>query len=427
VSEAILALNAGSSSLKFSQFGIVGDGLTLVAHGQIEGIGAAPHLIVRDDHGCVLTDRRWRNGAAMTHEAFFSDLFAWIDDHLAGDELKGVGHRVVHGGVDFTGPAIVDEDVLRRLVALCPLAPLHQPHSISVIRAVKAARADLPQVATFDTAFHRTLPEVAARFALPRELEAEGVRRYGFHGLSYEYIARRIAELDPKLAEGRVIAAHLGNGASLCAMLAGVSVDTTMSFTAVDGLVMGTRCGTLDPGVILYLVQSHGFTGTQIEDLLYRRSGLLGVSGVSSDMRALLASQEPRAREAVELFVYQIARQVGALASSLGGLDGVVFTGGIGENAPEIRAAVCERLAWLDIALDPVANARNAQVISTPSSRVKVRVTPTDEERMIALHTLEALAATASAAPVTGTAAMSIDGVDVGAERPEVSGRSVSP
>lgn len=393
MSEAILALNAGSSSLKFSLFGIEEKDLAPIAHGQIEGIGSAPHLIAHDDHGSVLTDRRWPDGAAMEHEAFFGELFAWIDAHLEGDALKGVGHRVVHGGAEFAGPVVVTEEVLDRLAALCPLAPLHQPHNVAAIRAAMTVRSGLAQVASFDTAFHRTMPEVAARFALPRELEAEGVRRYGFHGLSYEYIARRLSELDPGMAEGRVIAAHLGNGASLCAMRGGSSVDTTMGFTAVEGLVMGTRCGVLDPGVLLYLVQSHGCTGEQIEDLIYRRSGLLGVSGVSSDMRALLASQEARAREAVELFVYQIGRQAGALASSLGGLDGLVFTAGIGENAAEVRAAVCARLNWIGVALDPVANARNAQVISTPSSHVKVRVVPTDEERMIALHTLETLAA----------------------------------
>lgn len=393
MSEAILALNAGSSSLKFSLFEIQDDRPAAIAHGQIEGIGSEPHLIARDEHGAVLTERHWADGAAMQHEAFFGELFAWIDAHLGGDQLKAVGHRVVHGGAEFSGPAIVTDEVLRRLAALCPLAPLHQPHNISAIRAVTSVRPGLVQVATFDTAFHRSLPQVAARFALPRDLEAEGVRRYGFHGLSYEYIARRLAELEPTMAERRVIAAHLGNGASLCAMRGGVSMDTTMGFTAVDGLVMGTRCGVLDPGVILYLIQSHGFTGAQIEDLIYRRAGLLGVSGVSSDMRALQASQNPRAREAVELFIYQIARQAGALTSSLGGLDGLVFTAGIGENAPEIRAAVCARLAWLGVALDPAANARNAQVISAPLSRVKVCVVPTDEERMIAIHTLETLTA----------------------------------
>jgi acetate kinase len=391
--EAILALNAGSSSLKFSLFGIGGQNeLAPMAHGQIEGIGSEPHLIAHDDHGAVLTDRRWPGGAAMQHEAFFGDLFGWIDAHLGDDALRGVGHRVVHGGAEFSGPVVVTDGVLARLDALCPLAPLHQPHNISAIRATKAVRPGLVQVATFDTAFHHTQPEVATRFALPRELEAEGVRRYGFHGLSYEYIAQRLAELDPGMAEGRVIAAHLGNGASLCALRGGTSLETTMGFTAVDGLVMGTRCGALDPGVILYLVQSHGFTGAQIEDLIYRRSGLLGVSGVSSDMRALLASEDPRAREAVELFVYQIVRQAGALTSSLGGLDGLIFAAGIGENAPEIRAAVCARLAWLGVALDPAANARNAQLISAPSSRVKVRIIPTDEERMIAVHTLKTLA-----------------------------------
>jgi acetate kinase len=392
MTDALLSLNAGSSSLKFALFEVgAGRELAVAARGQIAGIGTEPRLIARDKAGAVLTERRWAGGGALPHETFLHDLFDWIEDHLGADALVAAGHRVVHGGVAFSRPVVVDEAVLTALDALSPLAPLHQPHNLAVVRAAMAVRPGLPQVACFDTAFHRTQPAVATRFALPRELEADGVRRYGFHGLSYEYVAGRLRELDPEAARGRVIAAHLGAGASLCAIMAGESLDTTMGFTAVEGLVMATRCGTLDPGVLLHLIQSRGFTGEDIEDLIYRRSGLLGVSGLTGDMRELLASPDPRAAEAVELFVYSIARHAGALASSLGGLDAFVFTAGVGENAPEIRARVCARLAWLGVELDPDANARGAPVISSPRSRVAVRVVPTDEERMIALHAQAAI------------------------------------
>jgi acetate kinase len=392
MNDAVLSLNAGSSSLKFALYEVAAVGApTPAVRGEIEGIGTAPHLIARDLNGRIMTERRWPDRATMAHEAFFGDLFDWIEHHLGGDELIGVGHRVVHGGARFDGPVLATEAVMAELAALSPLAPLHQPHNLAAVRAAQAVRPHLPQVVAFDTAFHRTQPSVSTRFALPRDLEIEGVRRYGFHGLSYEYVAHTLAVLDPEMARGRIVAAHLGNGASLCAMSGGVSLDTTMGFTAVDGLVMGTRCGALDPGILLYLIQSHGYTGEEIEDLIYRRSGLLGVSGVSSDMRALLASRDPRAAEAVELFVYQISRQAAALVGSLGGLDGLVFTAGIGEHAPAIRAAACARLSWLGVELAAEANAAGAAVISASSSRVKVRVLPTDEERMIAIHTLDVL------------------------------------
>jgi acetate kinase len=393
MADAVLCLNAGSSSLKFALFEVgPGDEPSAVARGQISGIGTEPRLIAGDESGAVLTDRRWPGGQGMTHEAFLSDLFHWIDAHLGRDRLVGVGHRVVHGGVDFSAPVIVDDAVLARLDALSPLAPLHQPHNLAALRAARAVRPGLPEVACFDTAFHRTQPDVATRFALPPEFEAKGVRRYGFHGLSYEYIARRLAELDPKAATGRVIAAHLGNGASLCAMHAGRSIDTTMGFTAVEGLVMGTRTGSLDPGVLLYLLQSEGYDAARIEDLIYRRSGLLGVSGLTGDMKILLESDDPKASQAVDLFVWAAARHTGALASSLGGLDAFVFTAGIGENASEVRARIGARLAWLGVEIDPDANAAAAPVISTPQSRVVVRVIPTDEERMIALHSRAVIA-----------------------------------
>lgn len=386
---AILCLNAGSSSLKFALFGA--DEAAARIRGKIEDIGLEPHLIVRDAEGNNIAEKRWNDADNATHETLLGGLLEHLESH-AGQELAGVGHRVVHGGTDFAVPVRIDDSVLDRLEALCPLAPLHQPHSLAAIRAVAAIRPALPQIACFDTSFHRSQPAVATRFALPPEFEAEGVRRYGFHGISYEHIADRLSEIDPMRADGRVIAAHLGNGASLCAIRDGRSVDTTMGFTTLDGLMMGTRCGSIDPGALLYLLRHKGMTAEAVEHLLYAQSGLLGVSGLSSDMRVLLASTEARPRAAVELFVYRIAREAGALAASLGGLDSFVFTAGIGENAPEIRAAVCARLAWLGMELDGNANRRGDTVISTPASRVTVRVMPTDEERMIARHTAALLA-----------------------------------
>jgi acetate kinase len=386
--DAILSLNAGSSSIKFGLFEIGAQGP--IARGEIEGIDTAPHFIARDAEGAVIGERRWPD-ASVDHEALLGGLLEWIDAHLDADTLVAVGHRVVHGGRDFTGPVRLDDAVLTALDRLTPLAPLHQPHSLSPVRAIMAVRPGLAQVACFDTSFHHTLPAVATRFALPRAYEAEGVRRYGFHGLSYEYIAGALRQTAPQLAAGRVIVAHLGNGASLCALKNGISIDTTMGFTALDGLMMGTRCGTIDPGVILYMLQQKQLAAAEIEALLYQRSGLLGVSGISSDMRVLLESPAPAAREAVELFVYRIAREAAALAGSLGGLDGFVFTAGIGEHAAEIRAAVCARLAWLGVAMDPTANAARAPRISTADSRVEVRVIPTDEEAMIVRHTMETI------------------------------------
>lgn len=387
----ILCLNAGSSSLKFALFGSEAHGEPQpLASGKIENIGLEPHLVAHDANGKTIAEQRWMKADAATHETLLADLLERIQKQV-GKDLIGVGHRVVHGGMDFAVPVRIDDDVLIRLDALCPLAPLHQPHNLSAIRAIQALRPSLPQIACFDTGFHHGQPAVATRLALTRALEAEGMRRYGFHGISYEYIARQLGEIDPLLLGGRVIAAHLGNGASLCALKDGRSIDTTMGFTALDGLVMGTRCGTLDPGAVLYLFQEKGMSTDAVEHLLYNESGLLGVSGVSSDMRALIESDDPRAEEAIELFTYQIARQTGALASSLGGLDAFVFTAGIGENAPEIRSRVGQRLGWLGVEIDEEANRCNAPVISTPSSRVTVRVIPTDEERMIAIHTAELL------------------------------------
>ncbi len=391
MADAILTLNAGSSSIKFSLFEIgPGRSLQLVSDGQVEGIGTSPHFIARGADGAVLSERRWP-APGPDHDAAIGDIAAFAESHLGGDRLVAVGHRVVHGGPDHDKPQLVTAELIAALDRLIPLAPLHEPHNIAPMRAIARARPSLPQIACFDTAFHHGMAAVATRFALPRIYEAEGVRRYGFHGLSYEYIAGRLRELAPDLAKGRVIAAHLGNGASLCAMRDGRSVDTTMGFTALDGLVMGTRCGAIDPGVILYLQQQHGMTPEAVEKLLYNQSGLLGVSGVSSDMRALLDSQAPQARDAVDLFVFRIVREIGALTASLDGLDGLVFTAGIGEHAPVIRGMVADRLGWLGAELDEAANLRGDFCISTAKSRLAIHVIPTNEELMIARHTLDAV------------------------------------
>ena len=388
MADAILALNAGSSSIKLSLFEIRdGSGLGAMSRGGIENVGGGdPHFTATGADGATLEDRRW-HGKDAAFDTMLGALLAWAEAHVQPDVLAAVGHRVVHGGRDFTAPVRLTAEIVRQLDALTPLAPLHQPHSLAPIRTLLALRPGLPQVACFDTAFHRTMPAVATRLALPREYEAEGVRRYGFHGLSYEYIARVLRRQAPGLAAGRVVVAHLGNGASLCAMRDGRSQDTTMGFTALDGLVMGTRCGTLDAGVVLYMLQQKGLAAHEVEHVLYECSGLLGVSGLSGDMRTLLASADPRAREAVELFAFRIGQQTAAMAASLGGLDGFVFTGGIGEHAAEARAMVGERLRWLGVELDAAANTRGTGRISTPGSRVEVQVIPTDEEATIARHT----------------------------------------
>ena len=388
---AILAVNAGSSSLKFALYADEAGRLTRRGRGEVEGIGGAAHLVARDEAGGVLAERRWEAGSGGTHEDFLRELFAIVDRALDADQLAGVGHRVVHGGESLVEPALVTPEAMWAMEALIPLAPLHQPHNLAPIRAVEAMRPGLAQVACFDTAFHHILPPSAARFALPRALTETGIRRYGFHGLSYEYLAGALRDRAPTLAAGRVVVAHLGNGASLCALRAGQSVDTTMSFTALDGLVMGTRPGALDPGVLLYLMQERGMDAAALEDLLYHRSGLLGVSGVSSDMRALTASDDPHAREAVALFCYRAACQAGALVVALGGLDGIVFSGGIGEHAPAVRAGISEHLRWLGLRLDGARNAGGDGRISADGSAVEAWVLPTDEEGVIARHTARLL------------------------------------
>jgi acetate kinase len=389
MTDTVLTINAGSSSLKFSVYHIAGgDRPELAAKGEIEGIGTAPRFVAEDAAGEALVERRFPDDQTSGHAEFLRILGGWLREQFAGSELIGVGHRVVHGGVDYARPVRIDPAVLEKLEALSPLAPLHQPHNLAGIRAVAGFRPELPQVACFDTAFHRAHPEVADWFALPRRFYDEGVRRYGFHGLSYEYIARVLPEVAPGIADARVVVAHLGSGASMCAIRSGRSVDSTMGFTALDGLPMGTRCGALDPGVVLHLNRAYGLDADAIEHLLYHDCGLNGVSGISNDMRDLLASDDPRAAQAIELFVYRICRELGALAAALGGLDGLVFTAGIGERSAPIRARVCARAGWLGLELDEAANRAGGPKISTAASKVAVYAIPTDEEQMIARHTL---------------------------------------
>ncbi|MCH4267287.1 MAG: acetate/propionate family kinase [Brevundimonas sp.] len=380
----ILTLNAGSSSLKFALYRQIADAPALVCRGKIEGVGTAPLLVARDADGRSLADRPCPVGAGPSDEDLVAPLMTFIDEQLENDRLAVIGHRIVHGGAAFQAPVLIDERVMSALERLCPLAPLHQPHNLAAVRAAQALRPHAAQVACFDTAFHHGHEDVVTRFAIPRTWHDQGVRRYGFHGLSFEFIARRLRDLDPVLASGRCIVAHLGSGASLCALVDGRSLDTTMGFTALDGLVMGTRCGAVDPGVLLYLEQEAGLTPTALSTLLYQQSGLLGVSGLSADMRVLLASDDARAREAVDLFVYRVAREAGALQASMGGLDGVVFTAGIGENAPQVREAIAARMAWTGLTLDPQANRRGAGRISTRASGITAWVIPTDEETVIA-------------------------------------------
>ncbi len=315
-------------------------------------------------------------------------ILSWLWDYFGNGTLLAVGHRVVHGGQTYSAPVLIDATVLAKLETLIPLAPLHQPHNLATIRVLLESMPSLPQVACFDTAFHRTQPDVAQRFAIPRRFTHEGIRHYGFHGLSYEYIASILPTLEPTLADARIIIAHLGSGASLCALHKGRSIATTMGFSPLDGLVMGTRCGNIDPGVLIYLMDCHNMDARALEQLLYYESGLLGVSGISNDMRTLLASDDPRAQEAIELFVYRAGREIGSLASALGGLDAVIFTGGIGEHSAAIRAKVCRQAAWLGLELDDSANAATATRISKPDSRLSAWIVPTDENLMIAHHTL---------------------------------------
>ena len=392
MADAIVVVNAGSSSLKFSLFAVRGADLALQVRGQIEGLSTAPRFVAKDRTGRIVAERAWGEGVRIGHDVAVEHLRAFLREQLADLRLIAVGHRVAHGGPEYTEPVRVDSRVMKDLAGFVPLAPLHQPHNLSTIGALLERAPELPQIACFDTAFHRTNPDVAQRFALPAELHEAGVRRYGFHGLSYEYIASMLAGVDARAASGKTVVLHLGNSSSMCAMQGSRSVASTMGFTAVDGLPMGTRSGTLDPGVILYLMDERRMDARAIERLIYSESGLLGLSGISSDMRTLLASTDGRAQLAVDVYVYRITRELGSLAAALGGLDAVVFTGGIGENAVAVRDRVGRDAAWLGLDLDAAANAQGGPRIATRSSRVRAWVIPTDEELMIARHTRRLLA-----------------------------------
>ncbi len=385
----ILVLNAGSSSLKFALFDVNGRDPVPHARGQIEALGTSPHLILRSGAGDKLEDRLVPKDETRAHDLALQHILDTLKTHFPRTQVSAVGHRVVHGGPRFAEPVELTRDVIAELEGLIPLAPLHQPHNLSGISAASRAFPDAMQVACFDTAFHRAHPWVNDTFALPRAYYDKGVRRYGFHGLSYEYVSGRLRKIAPQKAKGRVVVAHLGAGASMCAIRNGKSVASTMSFSPLDGLTMGTRCGQLDPAVVLYLLDHEGMTSKEIADVLYKGSGLKGLSGLSGDMRELEEADTPAAEQAISYFVFSIRRELGCLAASLSGLDALVFCGGIGENSARIRRTICEGLQWIGLDLDPASNARGGTVISAASSRVEVFVVKTDEETMIARHTLD--------------------------------------
>jgi acetate kinase len=380
----LLIINAGSSSIKFAGYVDRGQNdLVFLGKGQVEGLRTEARFVCQNAAGEMLATHQWPG--AITHAEAIDHIIAWIEEHAKNVRVAAAGHRVVFGGTKYTEPTRVDERIVAEIETLVPFFPLHLPHNLAAIKALAERHPALPQVACFDNSFHRTLPRVAQWFALPRPLFEQGVRRYGFHGLSYEYIARVLPDYAPNAS--RVVVAHLGSGASLCALRDGESVESTLGFSGLDGLPMGTRPGALDPGVMLYLLQALGMDAKEIEKLLYTECGLLGVSEVSNDMRDLLTSDDPRAAEAIELFVYHVTKHLGALAAVLGGLDALVFTAGIGEHAPEIRDKVCRKAEWLGLCLDPAANTAGGPRITTAESPVSAWVIPTDEERMIAIHT----------------------------------------
>ncbi|MBR0652272.1 acetate/propionate family kinase [Roseomonas terrae] len=396
-SDAILILNAGSSSIKFELFKVVEDRAETRLDGQMEGIGASPHLIARDARRQVLADKRWAGPDVADHVSALARIMEGIEPAIEGRRIIAVGHRVVHGGPDLAAPMLVDDAAMETLRGLMPLAPLHQPHNIAGIVAASQRFPGVPQVACFDTAFHRAHPWEADTFGLPPEYYARGIRRYGFHGLSYEYISDRLRREEPALAAGRVVVAHLGNGSSLCAIHGGRSIDSTMGFTALDGVPMGTRCGQIDPGVLLHLMLTEKMEAAELTGLLYGNAGLKGMSGISQDVRDLEKSADPRAAQALSYYAWRVRREIGALAAAMGGIDGLVFTAGIGENARNLRARICEGLEHLGLVLDPSANEANAPEISTPFSHTRVLVRATDEEAMIARHVLDLLHCSKSA------------------------------
>jgi len=397
--DTILVVNAGSSSVKFQVHSVEGEGaLRRQIKGQIDGIGSRPRLRASGANGNPIADRAYPIEAVPDVPAAMGTAGEWLRNELRIHPIA-VGHRVVHGGPEYDRPVLIDYGVVARLERFVTLAPLHQPHNLAPIRSILAGFPSLPQVACFDTAFHRTHGPLADHYAIPHQLHAEGVRRYGFHGLSYEYIANALPQVAPDIAKGRVIVAHLGSGASMCAMSRGQSVESTMGFTALDGLPMGTRPGQLDPGVVLYLISEKGMSASNVQDFLYRDCGLKGLSGVSNDMRELEASSDANAKLAIDYFAYRIGLNAGMLAAALQGLDAFVFTAGIGENSATIRARVAEQLGWLGVTLDPAENARSSTQISRSDSRIPVYVVPTDEELMIAKHTLSLLLAKPSTNP----------------------------
>ncbi len=387
--QCFVVINAGSSSFKFSVFVEMDGGkLERIAFGEIEGTRGKPHFYAKDRDYQRIGECHWDGG--VTLEDLLAYLINWIEGHLAPNRLVAVGHRMLHGGTYYDGALLVADGVMERLRTLVPLAPLHQPRVLAVLDALMTRYPKLPQVVCFDTAFHATNPRISQLYGLPASLSDEGLRRYGFHGSSYEYISSQLAEIDPRAAAGCAVVAHLGSGASMCALVGGKSVASTMGFTALDGLLMGTRCGSIDPGLILYLLQEKGMTPKEVETMLYQESGLLGVSGgISNDVRDLLESDDLKAKEAIDLFVYRIVRETGSLAAAAGGLDAFVFTAGVGEHSPDIRAWVCRQLSWMGIRLDEEANRAGRQLISTPDSKVNVWVIPTNEELMIARHTAQ--------------------------------------
>ncbi|RJX30320.1 MAG: acetate/propionate family kinase [Oxalobacter sp.] len=381
-----LVINAGSSSYKFTLFAhdAVGD-LARTFYGEIEGIGGAPRFYANNNQGDRVDERQWEPGVARVY--LLGYLIDWIENHIAPNVLVAIGHRMVHGGAQYCEPLLITSRKMKQLRKLVHLSPLHQPRVLNAIDALTERHPELPHVVVFDTAFHATNPRISRLYGLPSWLSDEGIVRYGFHGSSYEYISSQLAHLDPVAYAGSAVVAHLGSGASMCALKGGKSMASTMGFTALDGLVMGTRCGVIDPGAVLYLLKEKKMTPQQVEDILYEKSGLLGVSGgISNDLRTLLASEDPKAKEAIELFVYRVVRETGSLAAAAGGMDAFVFTAGIGERSADVRRGVCEQLSWMGIKIDEAANLENRQLISTPDSKVKVWVIPTNEELMIARH-----------------------------------------
>lgn len=392
MTETILVVNAGSSSIKFQLFAVgAGDRLERMIKGQVDGIGTRPRLVAVTSQRAILADETWPPSEVATIPAALDKVIAFLRPQIGGNLPNALGHRVVHGGPHYASPVVMTSAILSELEKLTPLAPLHQPNNLAPIRAVLERRPHLLQVACFDTAFHRGHPELADRYAIPQSLYAEGVRRYGFHGLSYEYIAQRLPQVAPQISNGRIVVAHLGSGASMCAIAGGKSMDSTMGFTAMDGLPMGTRPGQLDPGVVLYLLTEKNMTADAVQDFLYKDCGLKGLSGISNDVRNLLASTDPRATLALNYFTYRIALFTGMLAAAMGGIDAFVFTAGIGENAPAIREAVIRRLEWLALRLSSQANKKNALCISRKGTKIPCFVIPTDEELMIATHTLQVM------------------------------------